>query len=99
MPLKAVVQVGIDICRGLQDVHAAGMVVKRLTQVCTELHDVCSSNAAAQQTCPTKSCCISIVGVSAMLLLGPIITKPQALYMQRYSKYLLSLLVSVKCPH
>ncbi|KAL3130403.1 hypothetical protein ABBQ38_008227 [Trebouxia sp. C0009 RCD-2024] len=32
MPLKAVIQVAIDICRGLQDVHAAGMIVRNLSQ-------------------------------------------------------------------
>ena len=32
---KVAVQLGIDICRGLQDVHAAGMVMGNLAQVCT----------------------------------------------------------------
>ncbi len=43
MPLKVVIQTGIHICRGLQDAHAAGMVMRNLSQVCNTLHHVLSA--------------------------------------------------------
>ena len=33
LPLKVVVQRGIDICRGLQDLHEAGITMQTLRQV------------------------------------------------------------------
>ena len=38
LPLKVVVQRGIDICRGLQDLHEAGITMQTLHQVSPQLN-------------------------------------------------------------
>lgn len=45
---KVAVQLGIDICRGLQDVHAAGIVMGNLTQVCTPISYISNLSATTQ---------------------------------------------------
>lgn len=34
LPVSMVIQRGIDMCQGLQDLHAAGIVMGSLSQVC-----------------------------------------------------------------
>ena len=54
MPWKVVIQTGIDVCRGLQDVHAAGMVMANLSQVCTPPRHVLSSLVTADKIRPAR---------------------------------------------
>ena len=60
LPIQLVIQWGIDICQGLQDLHAAGIIMRNLKQVCRSPLQSClaplqlASSTALHMGKPTK---------------------------------------------
>ena len=67
LPMRMVIKRGIDMCQGLQDLHAVGIVIRRLIQVCKPFAQlICLSialharnMASSLAACMSKHCCVT----------------------------------------